>query len=498
MQDLCKTIMAAKLQRPILIGGLGLSLSLWILNSIQNTAAELGEFALLATLAAGAGVWFFQRKPTDTLETEPILKTITRETVETAIAQTEVMIAQLETEIQEQDSNSNLEVNVDRLKTQLAELTPQLDRKTLQLAITGGKSVGKTTLQQILESNWLKDQSTSIELAEFSLEQTEEINQTDFILFVISGDLTDSEYQKLSQFLLNYHRGILVWNKTDQCELSEQPVILQHLRETVEKFLSSENIIAIAAEPQAVKVRQYQEDGSVQEWMEPQPPDVAPLTQQLTQTVQNEQQSLVWATTYRRAIALQNRIKEQLNQVRYHRALPMIEQYQWIAAASAFANPVPALDLLATTAISTQLIVDLGGIYQQKLSLKHAQEVAKVLGTQMFKLGMVELTTQTITSLLKSSTVTYVAGGIVQGASAAYLTRIAGLSLIEYFQVQPFELPETENAGFNINLLTQTIKAVFERNQKLNILPELAKQAVNQLTPKAQPQTQAIAESSSS
>ncbi len=488
--------MAIKFQRPILIGGIGLSASLWLLNSLQEHATEFGELALLGTLAASAGVWWFQRQVPQIAETETVLKPITRETVEAAINQTEAMIAQLETEINQNTSKSDINIDLTGLKAKLAELTPQLDRQTLQLAITGGKSVGKTTIKQLLESSWQADQSQSIELTELSLEETEKINQADFVIFVISGDLTDPEYQQFSQLIYHYHRGILVWNKEDQCAVSEQPVILQHLRETVEKFLSSDDIVTISAAPQPVKVRQYQEDGSVQEWMEPQPPEVSSLTSRLTQVIQQDQQVLVWGTTYRRTIGLQNAVKEALNQVRRDRALPLIEQYQWIAAASAFANPVPALDMLATTAISTQLIVDLGGMYQQQFSLKHAQEIAKILGTQMFKLGMVELTTQTITGLLKSSTVTYVAGGIVQGASAAYLTRIAGLSLIEYFQIQPLEMTETENSGFNMTLLSQTIKAVFERNQTLNVLPTVAQQAIQKLTPKMQQQPQTAVEHS--
>ncbi|MGB3533253.1 MAG: DUF697 domain-containing protein [Microcoleaceae cyanobacterium] len=489
--------MAVKLQRPILIGGIGLSASLWLLNSLQEHAAEFGELALLGTLAASAGVWWFQRQVPAVVETETVLKPMTLETVEGAIAKTEAMIDRLETEINN-SSKSVTNIDLAALKTQLAELTPELNRQTLKLAITGGKAVGKTTILQLLESSWLEEQEQSLELTELSLDQTEEINQADFVIFVISGDLTDPEYQQFSQLISHYHRGILVWNKEDQCAVSEQPVILQHIRETVEKFLSTDDIMTISAAPPAVKVRQYQEDGSVQEWMEEQPPEVSSLTQRLSQIVQQDQQLLVFGTTYRRAITLQNTVKEALNTVRRDRALPLIEQYQWIAAASAFANPVPALDVLATTAISTQLIVDLGGIYQQNFSLKHAQEIAKILGGQMFKLGMVELTTQTITGLLKSSTVTYVAGGLVQGASAAYLTRIAGLSLIEYFQIQPVEMTDTENSGFNITLLSQTIKSVFERNQTLNVLPTIAQQAIGKLTPKLSAQAETVSEHSAS
>jgi hypothetical protein len=69
----------------------------------------------------------------------------------------------------------------------------------------------------------------------------------------------------------------------------------------------------------------------------------------------------------------------------------------------------------------------------------------------MLKLGLVEVTTQTIGSILKGNAFTYVAGGAVQGVSAAYLTRLAGLSLIEYFQEQ--EVSEATGQGFNLERL---------------------------------------------
>ncbi len=104
------------------------------------------------------------------------------------------------------------------------------------------------------------------------------------------------------------------------------------------------------------------------------------------------------------------------------RATPVIEQYQWIAAAAAFANPVPALDILATAAINAQMVMDLGNVYQQKFSLEQAQTVAGAMGSLMLKLGLVELSTKAVSTVLKSNAITFVAGGVVQGVSAAYLT----------------------------------------------------------------------------
>lgn len=249
-------------------------------------------------------------------------------------------------------------------------------------------------------------------------------------------------------------------------------------------MLGAENVIGIAAAPSPVKVRQHQADGSAQEWMEQQAPDTKQLTQQLAQILAQSGQQLVWATTRRVAVDLKAEAKSVLNGVRRDRTLPVIEQYQWIAAAAAFANPVPALDILATAAINAQLVMELGGIYQQKFSLQQAQAVAGTMGSLMIKLGLVELSTKTISTVLKSNAITFVAGGVVQGLSAAYLTRLAGLSLIEYFQQQ--EAATNSETGLNLDKLGQTLQNVFQQNQQMAFMQAFVKQGVERLLPSPQ------------
>lgn len=84
-----------KLQRPILVGGLGLSFSLWMLQSWDQSIVDVGEFGLLSLLAVGGGLWLLKlnraNKTVDLLDNMPV----DRATVENAIAKTEVVINQL-------------------------------------------------------------------------------------------------------------------------------------------------------------------------------------------------------------------------------------------------------------------------------------------------------------------------------------------------------------------------------------------------------------------
>ena len=166
-----------------------------------------------------------------------------------------------------------------------------------------------------------------------------------------------------------------------------------------------------------------------------------------------------------------------LNKIRKERALPVIEKYQWIAAATAFANPVPALDLLATAAINTQLVVDLSAIYEQKFSIEKGKQVAGTMAELMLKLGLVELSTKTLTTLLKSNSLTFVAGGAFQAVSAAYLTRVAGMSLVEYLTTQ------ADTNSVNIDQLGTIIQGVFSKTQENNFLKSFVTQVMSHILP---------------
>jgi uncharacterized protein len=129
-------------------------------------------------------------------------------------------------------------------------------------------------------------------------------------------------------------------------------------------------------------------------------------------------------------------------------------------------------------------VIDLGAIYQQKFSLDRAQTAASAMGEVMLKLGLVEVCTQTIAGLLKTNAATYVAGGLVQGLSAAYLTRIAGLTLVEYFEAQDLLAPEAAKA-WNLDLLGTTLQKVFQANQRIAYLQTIFQQGIDRLAPES-------------
>jgi hypothetical protein len=94
-------------------------------------------------------------------------------------------------------------------------------------------------------------------------------------------------------------------------------------------------------------------------------------------------------------------------------------------------------------------VIDLGAIYGQSFSLEQAKAGAGEIAKLTVKLGLVELATQALGTVLKGHAVTYVAGGALQGISAAYLTRLAGLTLIDFFQEQSLLEPAARRFAFD-------------------------------------------------
>jgi uncharacterized protein len=476
------------LQRPLLIGGIGLTVGLWGLDSVSHSLAGVGDWLTLGAIAAGGGYWWYSRRNSQVQV--PIGKIdIDRAALDKALSQVELVINQLTIE----SPNSP---QIEKLRQELAQVQTNSTRLDRQIAITGGQKVGKNSLLKLLTTTpvpsdaplkYIKTPAlfasgADSEAADLTARQL--TSNADLVLFLTNGDLTATEYRYISELHQANHRVVLLLNQVDRYLPDERNLILQKLQSTVKGTLAAADVVSTSTAPAPIKVRKIQADGSSLETLDALPIDISSLNQQLTNILATDSEKLLWATTYRQVAGIQTTAKTTLNNVRLDRALPLIEQNQWIVAAAAFANPLPALDLLATAAVNAQMVIDLGAIYQQKFSFEQAQAAAGAMGNVMLKLGLVELCTQTVAGLLKTNAITFVAGGLVQGLSAAYLTRIAGLTLVEYLAAQDLVAPEPTRA-WNLDLLGNTLQQVFQANQRVAYLQTVVKQGIDRLMPDA-------------
>lgn len=501
-------------RKPFLIGGLGLTVgvSLW-----ELTLPDLGDLLGMATwgaIALGAGAWWLGRRDTSLDRSPPSLPTvptvIDRNTVESALADAKQSLEQFALAVTAATQGGDYGNAIASLQHRHQALTEALDRHGLHGVVVGTKGVGKTTLvEHFATHTWsgptpdapgitlaVTDTTALFPPSSTSSPSTEakglpEWQQADLVVFVTEGDITASEQHVIHTLLEQRFEVVVVFNKSDRHLPETRQTILQRLQERLCPPLPPANIVATAAIATDIKVRQHQADGTVQERMGQNPVQLDALTDRVQAVLAQGTERLVLPTTLRQVQQLQQDIQHQWNQLRRDRARPILEKYQWIAAATAFANPLPTFDLVATGAINAQLLADLGQLYGQPFSLAQAKVATGTLAELMVKLGLVELATQTIAPLLKTHTLTFAAGGAVQGISAAYLTHVAGLSVIQYLeelgvaQAVRGDRPAQDGAaslGWNLDRLGQIMQQVFQTYQRGDFLQGLVDQGIKQFS----------------
>ncbi|MCG9887067.1 MAG: DUF697 domain-containing protein [Cyanobacteria bacterium] len=485
-------------QKPLWIAGAAVVGTMVGIDALGHALDGLGSALPVGMAIAAGALWWRRRSGAIAPKGNTVPVPSSRDRVVAAIARTGVILERLQGEIPAPDLTK---LPLDGWRDRLAQLTAAVDRPETTVAIVGGAGVGKTTLTKALAiaqppSNfqWIDTPSLFVGAdaiteagSDTDPARSSLLAQTlgaDVVLFVTAADLTATEFDAIAALTAADRFPLVVFNKQDRYLPADREAILTRLGHELHGQLTRDRIVAIAAAPAPIKVRRHQTDGTVQEFMEQPAPDLTPLVGPL-QTLRTAQgDRLRWQTITRETAAVQTELLTILNSQRRSRAISLVEQSQWIAGAAAFANPMPGLDLVATAAVNGQLVLEVGQIYQQKFSLDRAQGVAATLAELLIKQGAVELASQAIGSALKASAVTYAVGGAVQGISAAYLTRIAGQSLIDLFEAKAIaELTgtATDDRWFAPERLTAAIAQALDRTRQGLNLQTFVQQALQRL-----------------
>jgi hypothetical protein len=470
----------------MLVGGLGLSATLWLLDTVHFNIFD--SSTLLSAMAMGTGIWWWRQRDLTPAAPTPVQPLVTdRSAVETQLDRVQTLLNTLAKEAEEVGKSAIAVEAILRYQQQRQALMASLDRQQLSVAVVGETRTGKSTLIDLMQAAAVVDTN----LAKLSLQEVtlstdeapakEQFSPHDAVLLVTDGDITESSLNLVKDSMMAGQGVVLAFNKTDHYDPADQETILRQLEQRVASLPSPVQVVSVAAAPRPIKVRRHQDNGTVKETMEPAPVVVEPLYQTLNRALVAETAALVAATTLRQTQTLRQTIQRELNGLRRDCAQTQVDQLQWVAAATAFANPVPTIDLLATVAINGQLIMDLGKIYGFNLSLEEAKTAAGTLASLTVKLGLVELSTQVLTTVLKSHFATYVAGGLIQGLSAAYLTRMAGLSLMDYFEESA--LADAPPGDIAWETIATRLQSIIQQRGQARFLQGLAEQGIERLKP---------------
>ncbi|QNI53703.1 uncharacterized conserved membrane protein (DUF697) [Synechococcus sp. BIOS-E4-1] len=129
---------------------------------------------------------------------------------------------------------------------------------------------------------------------------------------------------------------------------------------------------------------------------------------------------------------LHRRWQADLETLRRERFRLLLQRSQWIVAGVVIASPVPSVDLLAVAVGNGLMVKEMATIWSCPWSAEVLQVVARQLGSAALAQGVVELSGQALLGLAKLDGASWIAAGAMQGLSAAYLTRVVGVSMADW------------------------------------------------------------------
>ncbi|MFB2893322.1 YcjF family protein [Aerosakkonemataceae cyanobacterium BLCC-F50] len=395
------------------------------------------------------------------------------------------------------------EVSRQALLSRSREIETNLSRGNLQVVIFGTGSSGKTSLINALMGRMVGKVSAPMgttevgETYELKLKGLEReilitdtpgileagvagtereqlarqlATEADLLLFVVDNDLLQSEFVPLKALAEIGKRNILVLNKIDLYTDEDKEKILARLRERVRTFISTSDVITVSANPRTVKL----ETGEI---MQPEP-DVMPLIRRLANILRAEGDDLMADNILLQSQRLGEEARKIIDAQRHRQADKVVERFQWIGAGVVAVTPLPVVDLLAAAAVNAQMVVEIGKIYGCDLNMERGRELALSLGKTLASLGIVKGAIELVSRALQLNIATYLVGKAIQGVSAAYLTRIAGKSFIEYFR---------QNQDWGDGGISEVVQRQFELNKKDEFVKAFVQDAIAKVV---QPLTQ--------
>jgi uncharacterized protein len=394
---------------------------------------------------------------------------------------------------QQQVSQIEDEIARQALAARSSALAQRLEAQTFQIVVFGLGSAGKTALVNALLGELAASVAATIGTTQvahtyriavsgiegFSSDQVvlitdtpglleaghlgEERSQTakalataaDLLLFVIDNDLHRVEYEPLAMLVGMGKRSLLVFNKCDRYLPEEKEQILRRLRSRTQSLIAAEDVVAIAANPSPATLpdgTQVQPD-----------PDISALIERMSPILRHEGADLIAHNLLLQFQQISEEARATLTTQRQQQADAIVDRYQWIGAGVLAAMPLPVVDMLATAAVNAQMVVELGRVYGVEVSIEEAKALAVSLAKTMAALSLAKGAMKLLAVGLQINLATAVASKLLQGASAAYLTRIAGKSFITYFQA-------------NQDWGDRGIQAVVEQQYQLNRRDDFVKQ----------------------
>ncbi len=258
--------------------------------------------------------------------------------------------------------------------------------------------------------------------------------RSDLVLFVLDGDITDTELRALQTLLAQGRPVLVALNKSDMFTRDEQVTLLESLREKLDAIVDGNNVIAVAARPRPQTVVQVAGDGSEVRSERERDPDVEALKLRIWEILDAEGKTLAALNASLFAADLSDQVGQRILAARRELGDRLVRTYCVGKGIAVAFNPVPIADLFAAAFFDVGMVVHLSRVYDLPLSRTEAGSLVKVIVAEAAALMGTVWALHFVSSALKvgpAGLSTLITAG-AQGAVAYYSTYVVGQVAAEY------------------------------------------------------------------
>lgn len=258
--------------------------------------------------------------------------------------------------------------------------------------------------------------------------------RADLVLFVVDGDMTESELESLKLLLARGRPVIVVLNKADLFTAEETERLLDALRRRTAGLVDPEYIVAAAAQPRPQVVVEVDANGRETQSTRNRAPDVDALRLKLWEILEAEGQTLAALNASLFASDLSDQVGRRILAARRDIGEKLVRHYCVAKGIAVALNPIPVADLFAAAFIDVGMIVHLSRVYGLPLSRREAGSLIGVIGAEAAAIMATIWAIHLGSSALKLGTagLSTAATAAAQGAVAYYSTLIVGRVAAEY------------------------------------------------------------------
>lgn len=259
-------------------------------------------------------------------------------------------------------------------------------------------------------------------------------HRSDLVIYVIDGDVTDTELSALRTLLAQGRPVVVALNKSDLYTTADLDALLLTVRKKTTGLVQPDDVLAVAAQPRPQQIVEVDDDGNETSTTRERTPDVEKLRLRLWEIFENEGKTLAALNASLFAADLSDQVGIRILNARREIGDKLVRTYCVGKGVAVAFNPVPVADLFAAAFIDVGMVMHLSKVYDLPVSRREAGSLVSVIAAEAAALMGTVWALHFVSSALKVGTAglsTIVTAG-AQGAIAYYSTYVVGQIAAEY------------------------------------------------------------------